>query len=105
METQEQKTQVADTIRQQIGGKALYMIGAKNFTTSGQDLTFRIMGNVAGVTHVKITLNGMDLYDVEFLKCRGGKNPSIKTVAEFNGAYADMLKGLIRDTTKLNTSL
>ena len=98
-------TAVAATIREQIGGKALYMLGAKNFGTNGKDLVFKIGRNSKGVTHIEITLNSLDLYDVKFYACRGGLTPSIKTKAEHNNVYSDMLNGIIQKETELYLSL
>jgi len=52
-------SEVASIIKNQIGNKALYMMGAKNLATSGNDLSFRIKGSKR-VNHVKVALNAMD---------------------------------------------
>ena len=56
-------------IMQQIGNKALYMLGAKKFSydcSKNTNLSFRIMRNAKKVNHIEITLNSMDLYDIKF---------------------------------------
>ena len=93
---------VAKTIASQIGNKALFMIGAKNLAGSENSLHFKVGRNSMGVTHVVVTLNSLDLYDMEFLSCRG---TSRKVKAEANGVYDDMLRKLIETHTGLYTSL
>lgn len=92
----------AKTIASQIGNKALFMIGAKNLAGSENSLHFKVGRNSMGVTHVVITLNSLDLYDMEFLSCRG---TSRKVKAEANGVYADMLNEMIEVHTGFYTSM
>lgn len=92
---------IAATIGDQIGHKALYMLGAKNLVNHGDALSFRIRGSKA-VNYIKITLNGMDLYDMEFGKIWGDKY-TVK--ATHNDVYNDMLHSLIEKETGLYTSL
>lgn len=97
--------QQAQTLMDQIGHRARVMIGAKQFAFGEQGLSFRIGRNAKGVTHVRINLNGLDLYDMEFLACRAGRNPSIKIKARHDNVYADMLNGIIEQETGMYTSL
>ena len=92
---------VATTIRDQIGHKALYMLGAQNIGGTENSLSFKIRGTNK-VSHIKITLNSMDTYDVEFFKIRGSK---ISTVNKVDGIYADQLLEIIEQNTGLYTSL
>ena len=92
---------IASTIRDQIGGKALYMLGAKNLIDHGDALSFRIRGSKK-VNYIKITLNGMDLYNIEMGKVWGTK---YKVVYTLEDAYNDMLHGIIERETGLYTSL
>ncbi len=94
--------QIAQTIAQQMGGtKRLQMfLGAMNFVAHENGLTFKFKGN-RKFTHLKVTLNSMDTYDMEFIKVHGA---SIKTVKEFDGVYNDMLVSIFEDTTKLYLS-
>ena len=94
------KNIVASTIRNQIGSKALYMIGAKNLTADEKSLSFKVMRNSKGVSHVKITLTSMDDYNIEFLSIRVGK---IKVKSELNGIYFDQLNPTIEENTGLYT--
>jgi len=92
---------IAKTIQEQIGGKAFYMLGAKNLMDCGDALSFRIRGSKA-VNYIKISLNGKDLYDMEFGKIHG---MNYKVKATHNDVYADMMHGLIEDETGLYTKL
>lgn len=94
-------SQVASIIKNQIGNKALYMMGAKNLATSGNDLSFRIKGSKR-VNHVKVALNSMDTYDITFSKIWGVK---IAEVASHDGIYCDMMQDLIEKETGLYLSL
>ena len=96
--------EIANTIKNQIGHKALYMLGAKNISYSSENgsLSFKIMRNAKSVTHIRITLNGKDLYDVEYLNCNVKR---IKTIAIDNDLYCDMLHQSIERNTNLYTSL
>jgi len=62
-------SQVANIIRDQIGGKALFMLGAKNLLAHGEEnaLSFRIRGSKK-VNYIKISLTPSDLYTMEFGK-------------------------------------
>lgn len=93
----------AETIRQQIGSRALYMIGAKNLLADAKSLTFKIGRNDNGVTHIRVTLSPLDLYTVEFLRCVGTR--PVVTVAERDMIYADSLCSVIETETGLRTSL
>jgi len=96
-------SQVAEIIRQQIGHKALYMLGAYNLLSHGDEnaLSFRIKGS-RKVNYIKITLTPADLYDMEFGKI---KKYDYDVVETHNGVYVDMLHGLIEQETGLYTSL
>ena len=92
---------VANDIRQILGG-TLVMIGAKNLGGTLNSLSFRIGGNVKRVNHIKITLNSLDLFDIEFNTIRGFK--VTKTVTE-TGLFNDMLKDSIKRNTGFETVL
>lgn len=92
---------VANTIKEQIGHKALYMLGAKNLLGDSNSLQFSIRGSKKA-NMIKITLNSMDTYDMKFMKV-GRSN--FKVVCEHNGVYDDMLHNLIEKETGLYTSL
>lgn len=96
------KNQVAETIRQQIGHKALYMIGAKNLLAHDDALSFKIGRNSKSVNYVKITLTPADLYDVKFSWVT--KNGE-KVRSSEEGIYCDMLHGAIERNTGMYTKL
>ncbi len=96
---------IAKTIADQIGGRAFYMIGAKNLVDTGKGLDFKVGRNANGVTHVSIKLTDMDLYDVEFVRCNTRAKVMRKTVSLAEGIYADMIHATIEDGTGMVTSL
>jgi hypothetical protein len=93
---------IAQTIAQQIGGSALFMIGAKNLIAHDDGLAFRVGRNSKSVNYVKITLTSADLYDIEFGYIRG---TSYKVRSSEEGLYFDMLRSSIERNTGLYTSL
>jgi len=97
---------VALAILAQLGGHRLTaMTGAKDFAYTARSLTFRLPSNFAakGINCVRITLNGLDLYDVDFMKIRG--TLPIRIVATQENIYGDALRALVSDTTGLSLSL
>lgn len=92
----------AQIISKQIGGSALFMIGAKNLVNHGDALSFRIGRNSKSVNYVKITLTPADLYDVEYGYIRG---TTYKVRSEEQGIYVDMLHDSIERNTGMYTSL
>ena len=65
--------EVAQTILAQLGGKKfIVMTGSRNFVYSKNTLTFKVPANITKGKgqSVRITLNGMDLYDLELFKIR-----------------------------------
>lgn len=96
--------QIAQTILQQYGGNALRIFtGAKNFVALPEDdnhlggLQFKIP-RTNGITHVETKLNGLDTYDVKFIRVHGTKRTVVK---EYNGLYFDGLIPTFEDETKL----
>jgi hypothetical protein len=98
-----EKLQVAKTIMEQLGGGMFaVMTGAKNFVGSSDGVSFKIGTNAKKVSHVRVTLNGSDLYDLKFLRIRG---TSVQTVAEESDVYAEDLRKLFTANTGLYTRL
>lgn len=91
---------VAEEIRRQIGHKALYMLGAKDLAGDKYSFQFKIRGSKKW-KHIKIFLNGKDLYDITFSTWHGDKLTK-KTV---NDVYADNLHKVIEEETGLYTKL
>lgn len=99
METQEN---VAQIILAQLGGnKFLAMTGAHSFSSGPDSLSFRIGGNSGRWQAVRITLNGLDLYDVGFFRMRGMEIQK----KEIKNVYADQLQQIFTSETGLITSL
>ena len=98
------KTIAVEILRQLGGKKFIAMTGARNFTCDNNSMGFRLPGTMTKdrINFVKITLNGMDTYDIEFISIWGSK---IRTVSTFKGAYNDMLENIIADRTGLATKL
>lgn len=94
--------QIAETIIQQLGGagRLRAMVGAYNFIAIKNGVSFRIKNQRAN--HIKITLNGKDLYDLEIGRIRG---TTYKVVHEANDLYYDMLKPAIEKATGMYLSL
>lgn len=93
---------IAKTIASQLGGtgRLSAMTGAYNFIDTGKGLSFRIKN--ARANYIKITLNSMDLYDVEIGRIRGSNYTIVK---EGNGLYSDMLKQFIERGTGMYLSM
>jgi hypothetical protein len=87
---------VARIILQQLGGqgKLVVMTGANNFIAFSNGVSFKLKSKKAN--YVKITLNGKDLYDVQFQKLFGMKS---KVVAEYNDLYFDQLIPIVEKET------
>jgi len=104
--TKEQAQVIASETRNQIGVKALFMLGAKNLSMSvinnfGLDcvaFTFKISGSK--IKYIAILYNGAtDLYDIRFVNGRG------EIVQYSNSNYSEMLLPEIEKYTGLRTSL
>ena len=95
---------VAETILEQLGGnKFCMMTGAKNLGGTEDSLSMRIGRNSSNSNYLKITLNSMDTYDMEFAKLtRMGEK---KSVTEYNNIYNDMLTDQFTAHTGMYTSL
>jgi hypothetical protein len=87
---------VARIILQQLGGqgKLVVMTGANNFIAFSNGVSFKLKSRKAN--YVKITLNGNDLYDIQFQKLFGMKS---KIVAEYNDIYFDQLIPIVEKET------
>lgn len=93
--------QVAETIREQIGGaKFAAMTGARNFTGTPNSLTFQI-GRFAAlkVCYVSVTLEANDLYTMKFY------NSKAEVIAEREMINADALRTVFTSVTGLDTRI
>ena len=99
--------EIAKTILEQLGGgKFVAMTGAKSFIGHADALSFRLPGGGGfaknGINYVKITRNGLDLYNVEFQRIRGGKATLVSWIVN---VYSDDLHNVFEHHTGLRTSL
>ena len=100
--------QVAKTILEQLGGgKFRAMTGAKHFLSIPEGcgaLSFQLPSRK--INYVKITLNGGDLYDLEFSRIAGPKKMfAKKVVSEHRDVFADQLQDIFTEATGLDTHL
>ena len=90
---------------QQLGGnRFVMMVGAKNLAVdkSKNELHMKIGRNSKGISHIRIRLTSMDLYDMEFLQVRAGK---IKIKSKEKGVYGDQLGKMFKKNTGMNVRL
>ena len=109
-EAQMDNMTIAKTILNQIGGKALYMIGAKQNVAIESGVSIKVGRGAkhptgGKVTHLRVTLDANDTYTFEVLRAKGGKNPSVKVLDTTEGVYCDMLREMIESSTGMYTSL
>lgn len=93
--------EIGKMILSQLGGnRFIAMTGAKNFGILSEKNGIGFMiPRANGVRGIRIRLNSMDLYDMEFL------NTKFKVVKEFKGVYNDQLQNVFTQVTGLYTSL
>lgn len=89
---------VANTIIEQLGRGACFMMNARQFVGDASSVRFKIMPNAKKVTHVVITLAADDTYTIAFWNVRGLK---VKTLAECDGVYVDAMRRTIEEHTGL----
>jgi hypothetical protein len=102
--------QIAQTIKEQIGNRALVMIGAKDLLAGDNYLSLHVGRNPRGATHIRVALEPDDTYTVESLRWRHKRINGIpeltKTViASTSDVYAEQLCQAIEAVTGLYTSL
>lgn len=98
-------SEIAKTILAQMGGMARLsgFIGAKNFCIVEKGVTFRWSGKSKNKTNfLKVTLNGSDLYDVEFCRLYAMKFTVIET---FENLFFDQLIKTFEEQTGLYLTL
>lgn len=98
------KVELANEILRSIGtttGRLSAMIGAKNFVALENGIGFKFPRS-NGVNYIRITLNGKDLFDIEYLYVTTKK---ITTKKVSNDMYNDMVKEDIEQTIKMYLSL
>jgi len=96
----------AGEVLKQLGGnKFIAMTGAKQFAQDKDKrmITFKIGGGAKNkINYIRITLTGMDLYNVEFIRIHGQK---ITVVEKVDGIYNDQLQKIFTQHTGLYTHL
>lgn len=99
--------QVANTIRQQIGNRAFFMLGAKDLVGDATSLTFKIGRNAKSVSHVRVIYHsGLDTYEVQSIRARRSKGVlQSKTLESLTDVYVDSLHTVIESLTGMHTSL
>ena len=93
---------VAIEIIKQLGGNRLKaMTGARDFVSSPNSLSFKLPSRLAknGINYIKVTLNSMDTYDVQFKKIW---NMNITEISSYENIYNDGLVDLFIRETGLN---
>lgn len=105
----ERAVQVSNTIIDQLGGNGfIAMTGSKEFAYTVKpngdiSLSFRVGKNVKRVSHIRVTLNGQDLYDIEF--ARISILGDVKILNEMKSVYAEDLQELFVNNTGLLINL
>lgn len=92
---------IANTIRAQLGNRFVVMTGACNFLGDARSLSFKI-GRNRTCSHVRVTLNAQDLYDIEFIRCRKGES---NVVFESLSVHAENLARAIGAATEMAVTL
>ncbi len=90
--------EIAETIRQQLGNRSLFMVGAKHLGAVERGLSMKIMRNAKSVTMLVIVLAADDTYTVQVWKGRG---VHARMDHEVEGVYVDAL----HDTLEAETGL
>jgi hypothetical protein len=86
---------IAKTILAQIkmiDPRATWAWGAKDFVGTANSIRFKTSGMVKWKGYVEVSLNGRDLYDVEFYRVRGIE---VKVVSKLNDIFAEDLVNVI----------
>lgn len=107
MMSKEERIQIAETIRQQLGGNRFAVFtGARNFVAlENGGLSFRLPNNAKnGINTVTVELTPLDTYSVKFARVssyRGQMKHSVK--ASYDDVYCDQLVSIFESTTGLYT--
>ena len=88
------------TIYKDFKTKAEAISYAKNYIK--KMISFQLPRAEQGIKYVRITLNSMDTYNIEFIKMVKG---DIKVIKKVDGVYDDQLQEIFTRETGLNTHL
>ena len=107
--------QVAEIILEQLGGsKFMAMTGSKCLTYDNNTLNMILQKNESIANNVSITLESNDTYKIKFIKFTAGRlnkktflfsEPKIKTIAEYEGVYAEDLQKIFTKVTGFDCTL
>ena len=78
------------------GSRFAMMTGAHNFVDIKNGILMTLPRNKANAKWLQITLNGSDLYDMEFISLR---KDVTKVVDEYKDVYYDMVNGIFESVT------
>lgn len=99
----EESKRIAATILMQLGGnRFLAMTGSVPQYCDNYTSCYKLRRNKSRANYMKITLNCMDTYDIEFIRAN---TSGLKTLVEKRGYYNDMLQVMFTEVTGLNTQL
>jgi hypothetical protein len=91
---------IAHEILNQIGGaRFLAFTGSKNLVSTENGLMMKLTRNKLGASYLHIELNGLDLYDMTFIRIQG----AVKKVKCYNDIYNDQLEEIFTEATGLYT--
>lgn len=94
---------IANTIVKQLGGNRFAMMtGAKDFLALSDGVVFKVGRNSGKCNYVRIKLNSMDLYDVEYIRMRNGEEKILK---KENDLYNDMIVRSFEEFTGMYTKI
>jgi hypothetical protein len=96
---------IATNILEQLGGKRfIAMTGACCLADYGDALSFKLPGRFAlgSINFVKIRLNAVDLYDLEFGEIRGTSYRVLEALSDID---CERLQPVFTDVTGLDTHL
>lgn len=95
--------EIATVILSQLGGSGRLnaMLGVKQLTIVENGLSIKYKVS-SPVNYIKITLNGLDLYNIEMGKIWGS---NYKIVNQVNDIFAEDMKNIIENICKVRLSL
>lgn len=95
--------EIATVILSQLGGSGRLnaILGVKQLTIVENGLSIKYKVS-SPVNYIKITLNGLDLYNIEMGKIWGS---NYKIVNQVNDIFVEDMKNIIEDTCKVRLSL
>lgn len=103
-QTTETSHAVATEILNQLGGNRFAtMTGSKHFGAGENSLSMKLSRNKANAQYLTITLNGLDLYDMQFVTIKRSFEVIVKE--ERSNVYAEDLQAIFTNITGLYTKL